>query len=156
MSAASGVMFTLDTESGFPTWSSSQASYGLGEMVVQGAVNPDEFYVYKPTLPGRHDAVVRQDLGSKQHQDDLQRCARANACASSTPRGTSAALLHHAMPICMALAQAGPHHRAALRPADGRRVGQGWQDRQALHRAGASGDGEEPQARRRCPRAFSS
>jgi pyruvate, water dikinase len=62
---ASGVLFTLDTESGFRDVVFITASYGLGEMVVQGAVNPDEFYVYKPTLEqGRH-AVLRRTLGSK-------------------------------------------------------------------------------------------
>ena len=62
---ASGVLFTLDTESGFRDVVFITSSYGLGEMVVQGAVNPDEFYVYKPTLrQGRH-AVLRRTLGSK-------------------------------------------------------------------------------------------
>lgn len=62
---ASGVLFTLDTESGFRDVVFITSSYGLGEMVVQGAVNPDEFYVYKPTLrEGRH-AVLRRTLGSK-------------------------------------------------------------------------------------------
>src|SRR5690606_10247371 len=62
---ASGVLFTLDTESGFRDVVFITASYGLGEMVVQGAVNPDEFYVYKPTLrDGRH-AIVRRTLRAK-------------------------------------------------------------------------------------------
>ncbi|HZH44290.1 MAG TPA: phosphoenolpyruvate synthase [Lysobacter sp.] len=63
---ASGVLFTLDTESGFRDVVFITASYGLGENVVQGAVNPDEFYVYKPTLAqGRH-AILRRSLGAKQ------------------------------------------------------------------------------------------
>ena len=62
---ASGVLFTLDTASGFRDVVFITASYGLGENVVQGAVNPDEFYVYKPTLrEGRH-AILRRTLGSK-------------------------------------------------------------------------------------------
>ena len=62
---ASGVMFTLDTESGFDQAVFITAAYGLGETVVQGAVNPDEFYVFKPTLrEGRH-AIVRRNLGAK-------------------------------------------------------------------------------------------
>jgi pyruvate,water dikinase len=65
---ASGVLFTLDTESGFPDVVFITSSYGLGEMVVQGAVNPDEFYVYKPTLASGHDAVLRRGLGSKQQK----------------------------------------------------------------------------------------
>ncbi|ODS63374.1 MAG: phosphoenolpyruvate synthase [Arenimonas sp. SCN 70-307] len=63
---ASGVLFTLDTESGFRDVVFVTASYGLGEMVVQGAVNPDEFYVYKPTLREGKPAVLRRNLGSKQ------------------------------------------------------------------------------------------
>nr|WP_277603592.1 phosphoenolpyruvate synthase [Bowmanella dokdonensis] len=63
--AASGVMFTIDTESGFEDVVFITSSYGLGEMVVQGAVNPDEFYVHKPTLEKGLPAVVRRNLGSK-------------------------------------------------------------------------------------------
>ncbi|MBN8263075.1 MAG: phosphoenolpyruvate synthase [Xanthomonadales bacterium] len=63
---ASGVLFTLDTESGFRDVVFVTASYGLGEMVVQGAVNPDEFYVYKPTLKAGKPAILRRSLGSKQ------------------------------------------------------------------------------------------
>ena len=63
---ASGVLFTLDTESGFRDVVFVTASYGLGEMVVQGAVNPDEFYVYKPTLRTGKPAILRRSLGSKQ------------------------------------------------------------------------------------------
>ena len=63
---ASGVLFTLDTESGFRDVVFVTASYGLGENVVQGAVNPDEFYVYKPTLAQGKPAILRRALGSKQ------------------------------------------------------------------------------------------
>jgi len=63
--AASGVMFTIDTESGFDQVVFITAAYGLGEMVVQGAVNPDEFYVHKPTLQAGKPAVVRRNIGSK-------------------------------------------------------------------------------------------
>ncbi len=63
---ASGVLFTLDTESGFRDVVFVTSSYGLGEMVVQGAVNPDEFYVYKPTLKAGKPAILRRALGSKQ------------------------------------------------------------------------------------------
>ncbi|MCB1906352.1 MAG: phosphoenolpyruvate synthase [Rhodocyclaceae bacterium] len=61
----SGVMFTMDTESGFDDVVFITASYGLGETVVQGAVNPDEFYVHKPTLAEGKPSVVRRNLGSK-------------------------------------------------------------------------------------------
>jgi pyruvate,water dikinase len=63
--AASGVMFSLDTESGFDKVVFITASYGLGETVVQGAVNPDEFYVYKPALEAGRPAILRRTLGSK-------------------------------------------------------------------------------------------
>ncbi len=63
---ASGVLFTLDTESGFRDAVFVTSSYGLGETVVQGAVNPDEFYVYKPTLRAGKPAILRRQLGSKQ------------------------------------------------------------------------------------------
>lgn len=66
--AASGVMFTLDTESGFDKVIFITSSYGLGEMVVQGAVNPDEFYVYKRALQEKRPAILRQNLGSKAQQ----------------------------------------------------------------------------------------
>jgi pyruvate, water dikinase len=66
--ASSGVMFTMDTESGFDQVVFITASYGLGEMVVQGAVNPDEFYVHKPMLAAKKMALIRKNLGSKLSQ----------------------------------------------------------------------------------------
>jgi pyruvate,water dikinase len=63
--AASGVMFTMDTESGFRDVVFITASWGLGEMIVQGAVNPDEFYVHKPMLRAGKTPVIRRGLGSK-------------------------------------------------------------------------------------------
>ncbi|MDP2323201.1 MAG: PEP/pyruvate-binding domain-containing protein, partial [Gammaproteobacteria bacterium] len=62
---ASGVMFTLDTESGFRDVVFITSSWGLGETVVQGAVNPDEFYVYKPSLRAKKQAILRRKLGTK-------------------------------------------------------------------------------------------
>jgi pyruvate,water dikinase len=62
---ASGVMFTIDTESGFPDVVFVTAAYGLGETVVQGAVNPDEFYVHKPMLAAGRMPIIRRQLGSK-------------------------------------------------------------------------------------------
>jgi pyruvate,water dikinase len=63
--SSSGVMFSIDTESGFDQVVFITSSFGLGEMVVQGAVNPDEFYVHKPTLAKDKSAIVRRNLGSK-------------------------------------------------------------------------------------------
>jgi pyruvate, water dikinase len=62
---AAGVLFTIDTESGFDQVVFVTASYGLGETVVQGAVNPDEFFVHKPTLRAGRPAIVRRHLGGK-------------------------------------------------------------------------------------------
>ncbi len=62
---AAGVMFTIDTESGFEDVVFITSSYGLGETVVQGAVNPDEFYVHKPMLKAGKQALIRRNLGSK-------------------------------------------------------------------------------------------
>ena len=63
--ATSGVMFTLDTETGFRDVVFITACYGLGENIVQGAVNPDEFYVFKPTFKKGHRAIIRRNLGEK-------------------------------------------------------------------------------------------
>ncbi|MCY7293988.1 phosphoenolpyruvate synthase [Alteromonas sp. a30] len=72
--SSSGVMFSIDTESGFEDVVFITSSYGLGEMVVQGAVNPDEFYVHKPLLEMGNPSVLRRNLGSKmnkmQYSDD--------------------------------------------------------------------------------------
>jgi pyruvate, water dikinase len=62
---ASGVMFTMDTESGFPDAVFITSSYGLGEAVVQGAVNPDEYYVYKPALRAGRPAILKRGIGGK-------------------------------------------------------------------------------------------
>ncbi|PIE44372.1 MAG: phosphoenolpyruvate synthase [Gammaproteobacteria bacterium] len=79
-SGASGVMFTLDTESGFNDVVLITSSYGLGETVVQGAVNPDEFYVHKPTYNAGRPAILRRSLGSK---------AIKMICAKSVEVGSS-------------------------------------------------------------------
>jgi len=63
---SSGVIFTLDTESGFRDVVFITSSYGLGETVVQGAVNPDEFYIYKKSLSANKKAIIRKNLGTKQ------------------------------------------------------------------------------------------
>ena len=79
---ASGVMFTLDTESGFRDVVFITSAWGLGELVVQGAVNPDEFYVHKPMLAAGKPAILRRRLGSK-----LQKMTFATqACAGKSVR----------------------------------------------------------------------
>ncbi|UXY14116.1 phosphoenolpyruvate synthase [Chitiniphilus purpureus] len=74
---AAGVMFSMDTETGFDQVVFVTASYGLGETVVQGAVNPDEFYVHKPTLRAGRPAIVRKHLGAKALQMVFDSEARA-------------------------------------------------------------------------------
>jgi pyruvate,water dikinase len=74
---ASGVIFTLDTESGFRDVVFITSAYGLGEMVVQGAVNPDEFYVHKPMLERSRPAIVRRALGSKLQKMVFAKSAQA-------------------------------------------------------------------------------
>ena len=77
---AAGVMFTIDTESGFSDVVFITSSYGLGETVVQGAVNPDEFYVHKPMLRAGKRALIRRNLGSKLLQ--MEFCSDAEKAAS--------------------------------------------------------------------------
>jgi pyruvate,water dikinase len=76
---AAGVMFTIDTESGFEDVVFITASYGLGETVVQGAVNPDEFYVHKPMLRAGKRALIRRNLGSKLVQMEFSTAAEKQA-----------------------------------------------------------------------------
>ena len=143
-SRASGVMFTLDTESGFDQVVFITSAYGLGETVVQGQVNPDEFYVYKrgarrPGKPG--DPAPRPRLQGG--EDDLTAKPRRPAarCRRSTCPKPSAAVFDHRRGGRGARALRGDH-REALRPPDGHRMGQGRHRRQALRAAGAAGDGE--------------
>ena len=90
---AAGVVFTLDTESGFPDVVFVTASYGLGEMVVQGAVNPDEFYVHKPALKAGKFPIIRRNLGSKLQRMEFatpEEKAAAGAALRKLPRDSSA------------------------------------------------------------------
>ena len=88
--AASGVIFTMDTESGFRDAVFITASYGLGEAVVQGAVNPDEFTVFKPTLAAGHRAVLRRKLGAKElkmiYAEGGERTSTTNVATSPEER----------------------------------------------------------------------
>ena len=122
--AASGVMFSLDTESGFDQVVFITSAYGLGETVVQGAVNPDEFYVYKPGLEAGRPAILRRSARFEADQDGVLRAARGRALDAHPggARGRAAPLLHQRRRG----RGTGPlraDHREALRPADGHRVG---------------------------------
>ena len=91
---ASGVMFTMDTESGFADAVFITSSYGLGEAVVQGAVNPDEFYVYKPALRAGRPAILKRGVGGKATKmiyTDRRRRSAGRPSSSTSTRPTSAA-----------------------------------------------------------------
>ena len=154
--AASGVIFTLDTESGFRDVVFITGAYGLGENVVQGAVDPDEFYVFKPTFEAGHRSGAAASPGQQEDQDDLRRRRRprdhAQRAHARTPSASASA---SATRRCSTLAdyaiKVEKHYSAQGRqaPADGHGMGQGRRRRRALHRPGAPGNGRFPAARQR-------
>ena len=126
----SGVIFTLDTESGFRDVVFITGSYGLGESVVQGRVDPDEFYVHKPTYRQGYRAVLQRNLGRKQTKLVYGRGLRATTREMEVPAAARAkfcladadalALAGHAIAIEDHYSKAAGH-----RYADGHRMGQG-------------------------------
>jgi hypothetical protein len=144
--ASSGVIFTLDTETGFRDVIFITGAYGLGENVVQGAVIPDEFYVFKPTLRQGFRPIIRKGLGDKKikmiygtgeskaltHNVDVPDEDRRRFCISDDDVLT---LARYAMINRGSLLEEGREGHA-----NGHRVGQGWQDRRALHSLGQAGD----------------
>ncbi len=124
MSASPGVLFTLDTESGFRDVVFITSSYGLGEMVVQGAVNPDEFYVYKPTLLQGKQAILRRGIGAKQQRMVYSDTPGERVRIEETPADLRATFSISDEDV-HELATPGADHREALRPSDGHRVGEG-------------------------------
>ncbi|MBD3203392.1 phosphoenolpyruvate synthase [Candidatus Woesearchaeota archaeon] len=80
---SSGVMFSIDTESGFRNAAFITAAYGLGENVVQGAVNPDEYYVFKPTLKQGYSPILSKKLGSKEKK--MIYCSEGNKVTKNVP-----------------------------------------------------------------------
>ena len=124
---SAGVMFTLDTDSGFRDVVFITSAYGLGETVVQGAVNPDEFYVYKPALRAGRRAVVRKNIGTKAiKMIYAEPGSKERVRTVDVPGGRPRAVLSRGGRHRRAR-QAGADHRGALRRAHGHRVGQGWQ-----------------------------
>ncbi|MCC5792668.1 MAG: phosphoenolpyruvate synthase [Legionellaceae bacterium] len=107
--AVSGVMFTMDTESGFDQVVMITGSYGLGEMVVQGAVNPDEFYVYKPALQADKPAVIRRTLGSK-----AMKMIYASGAENDSPVQTVSVSQEERLHFCLTNAEAEALARQAL------------------------------------------
>jgi pyruvate,water dikinase len=101
--ATSGVMFTLDTESGFPQVVLITSAYGLGELVVQGAVNPDELCVYKPNLRAGRPAVIRRHLGDKARKMVLgEGAAGPTRCIDVSPEERGRYSLSDAEAECLA------------------------------------------------------
>ena len=143
--AASGVMFSIDTETGFRDAVLINASYGLGENVVQGTVNPDEYDVFKPTLktgaladPSKTDGYegVQADLRHRRRQDDPKRSGSAGG-----PRPFRHRRRRDPHAGALGLRDRGPlQHQARPSRSDGHGMGQGRKHRRALHRSGASGD----------------
>ena len=145
---SSGVIFTLDTETGFRDVVFVTGGYGLGENIVQGAIDPDEFYVHKPTYRKGFRTVLARTLGAKQlrmtygadpkaegedpEQADIE--GRPGAVLPFRPGGPRPGWLcnRHRGPL---FAEGWPTD------ADGHRVGEGRRGRGSLHRSGAAGDG---------------
>lgn len=127
--ASSGVMFSIDTESGFDQVVFITSAWGLGEMVVQGAVNPDEFYVHKPTLAAGRPAIVRRTMGSKKiRMVYAPTQSTVNRCVSKMCRRLARYFLVKQRGGAGA-GEAGGADREALRPSDGYRVGERWPHR---------------------------
>ncbi len=123
---ASGVMFTMDTESGFDEAVFITSAYGLGEGVVQGAVNPDEFYVYKPGLRAGRPAILKRGVGAKATKMVYTRRSRGGPDDGVRPGDASgAAAAESDRRPGGGAGPAGVDHRGALRAADGHRVGAG-------------------------------
>jgi hypothetical protein len=134
-------MFTIDTESGFEDVVFITSSYGLGETVVQGAVNPDEFYVHKPMLKAGKRGDPPQP-GLQADPDGVSPRPRRKGRQTGKLVKTVDVPDRAAQPLLADRCRRErtgalrPGHRAALRPPDGHRVGQGRHRRPALHPAG--------------------
>ena len=128
--ASSGVIFTLDTESGFRDVVFVTGAWGLGESIVQGRVDPDEFYVHKPTLRAGHRCVLRRSLGGKQRKLVYGEGAAGATAYVDTPADEQAALLPERRRGSEARRLCGPHRGSLFPPrragpAHGHRMGQG-------------------------------
>ena len=147
--ATSGVMFSIDTETGFREAVLINAAYGLGENVVQGAVNPDEIYVFKPTLKTGHRPILQKRMGNKEFKlvydlgggkmtknVPVPPGDRQRFCVSDEDHPHACQMgLRHRRPL---LGQA----RAPR--ADGHGMGQGWEDRGTVHRPSPPGNRAVP------------
>ena len=146
---ASGVMFTMDTESGFTDAVFITSSYGLGEAVVQGAVNPDEFYVYKPALRAGRPAILKRGIGGKAikmiYTDDTE-VGKTTAFVDVDEADRRLLSLTDAEVTELA------RHALVIEDHYGRPMDIEWgkdgRRRPALHPAGPPGDGAVPAQRR--------
>ena len=133
----------IDTESGFDKVVFITSAYGLGETVVQGAVNPDEFYLYKPNLAAGRPAILRKTVGGKAIRMTF---ADAQTAGKSTVTGDvpEADRIRFSISDDEAheLARSAVGHREALWTRDGHRMGSRWPGWKAVHPAGAAGNGE--------------
>ena len=146
----SGIMFSIDTESGFPGVVVISAAWGLGEPIVQGAVDPDRYLVFKPPLGDpRRVPILEKALGGKARKMVHASGGTARtALVDTTRREREAFVLQDAGDP--ATGPLGGGGRAALRPADGPGMGARRRDGRAVHRPGAAGDGAWHAAAPRC------
>ena len=144
--ASAGVIFTLDTETGFRDVVLVTGAWGLGETVVQGTVNPDEFWVHKPTLRTGHRPIVRRELGEKAIKlvyGDRSDTRSVKTLAVPEHERRRAVLTDDEVLELSRWAIAIEDHYSKVARApdpDGHRVGQGRAHRSAVRRAGATGD----------------
>ncbi len=132
-SASSGVMFTMDTESGFDKVVYITGAWGLGENVVQGAVNPDEFYVFKPTLKSGHKPIVHKKLGLKQKKmiyTDNPKSPVKNKATTKKERNTFVATDDELLTLAKWACTIEEHYKKAMdiewaKDGDGENVGTG-------------------------------
>ena len=145
--AVSGVMFTLDTETGFRDVVLIDAIYGLGENIVQGRVGPDEFYVHKPMLRAGFRPILWRKVGTKERRLVFDRATRVHENIAVPPEEQARLCLTD--DEVLQLARWGACNRGALYPearrsdADGHRVCEGWSQRFAVHSSGQTRDGAQ-------------
>ena len=137
---SAGVMFSIDTETGFDKVVLINAAWGLGENVVQGAVDPDEYEVFKPLLTDPSLSPIIEKKRGEKARKMIYASGDANPTRNvPTSKAERAAFVLNDQEI-LALVTLGMRHRGPLRPAHGHGVGQGRRERRDLHRPGAAGD----------------
>ena len=150
--ASAGVMFSIDTETGFANAVLITGAYGLGESVVQGTVNPDEFYVFKPTLTGDLRPILQKKLGTKEFKLVYEEggTRQTRSVPVSTEDRERFVLSDDDVLTLARWAVLVEGHYSQLRgaaDADGYRMGEGWPQRRALSGAGEAGNRPHPARR---------